>query len=78
LRADPIGLAGGINLFAYVQNNPLNIKDLRGLIVEADPFGAIVPLPSFEPINVLVGVGFSLVPVSGPEGSVGMTFSQAM
>jgi len=31
LTPDPIGLAGGINLFAYVQNNPVNSYDLLGL-----------------------------------------------
>jgi RHS repeat-associated protein len=31
LNADPIGLAGGINLFLYSTNNPINITDRFGL-----------------------------------------------
>jgi len=31
LTPDPVGLEGGINLFPYVQNNPINYMDIWGL-----------------------------------------------
>jgi RHS repeat-associated protein len=31
ISEDPIGLAGGIDLFAYVNNNPVNLTDPQGL-----------------------------------------------
>lgn len=34
ISADPIGLAGGMNLHAYVQNNPVNLADPLGLYTE--------------------------------------------
>jgi RHS repeat-associated protein len=31
ISEDPIGLSGGVNAFAYVENSPLNYRDPRGL-----------------------------------------------
>jgi RHS repeat-associated protein len=40
LTPDPIGLAGGLNLFSYVQNDPVNYIDPEGL----SPAGAFIKL----------------------------------
>jgi len=34
LRRDPIGVEGGINLYAYTENNPVNRVDVLGLCRE--------------------------------------------
>jgi RHS repeat-associated protein len=51
LTPDPIGLAGGINLFIYVENNPTNLIDAFGLyckIVFGDPYAGGDPIRQWE------------------------------
>jgi RHS repeat-associated protein len=43
-QVDPIGLKGGINLFGYVENNPVNLIDSDGLSL-FDPGGDINRMP---------------------------------
>jgi RHS repeat-associated protein len=38
LTADPIGQIGGINLYIYVLNNPVNLVDIFGLESMVDPY----------------------------------------
>jgi RHS repeat-associated protein len=61
LTPDPIGLEGEINLFAYVQNNPINLVDSRGLKVEL----CTRSRGYYHTFIVVDGVGAGFYPTSG-------------
>ncbi|GEP61811.1 RHS repeat-associated core domain-containing protein [Reyranella soli] len=54
LQPDPLGYGGGVNLYAYVGNDPLNWVDPWGLAREPSGVGTASPAP---PIAVPVAAG---------------------
>lgn len=49
IAEDPIGFAGGINVFSYTENIPLAWKDPLGLMAMRPPFPRVPPPPVTQP-----------------------------
>ena len=56
IQPDPIGLGGGVNLYAYVDNNPVSFSDPSGLIISA------------LAVSQALDVAFAVTTPSGPFG----------
>jgi RHS repeat-associated protein len=58
LQTDPIGTQGGINLYAYVGNDPLNFTDPNGLVKDAVYNAGSAALNQVNPISTASATEF--------------------
>jgi RHS repeat-associated protein len=75
VNRDPIQEWGGINLYGFVNNNPVNAMDLLGLDYDPDSYYGIYHAPQNTPVTAPSFLE-SLVPVYGPMAQSEYDFSQ--
>ena len=76
LQPDPLGPAGGINLYAYVHNDPLNNTDASGLDT-AVILGAPILSNPFGHVAVAIGGGVYSHGTAQPFGSSTTSYLQS-
>ena len=78
LMPDPIGYAGGINLYAYVANDPLNLTDPSGLCFSSLSGCASALyslLPSQNTVDGLTKIAVGLTMIKGGSDMIGGGFA---